>query len=101
MFRVSLCCAVAALVVMACGDDSPASTTSSTARDASVMDAADAPSREDSSSAKKSEGDEAADEKGPAKFFTEPVAEGYQRFEPPALEVGPGESYDWAQWVGG
>jgi hypothetical protein len=34
-------------------------------------------------------------------FRTDPVAEGYQRFEPPAVELDPGESHDWAQWVGG
>lgn len=34
-------------------------------------------------------------------FRTEPVPPGYQRFEPPAVELDPGESHDWAQWVGG
>ncbi|HET8936722.1 MAG TPA: hypothetical protein VFN67_24935 [Polyangiales bacterium] len=34
-------------------------------------------------------------------FRTEPVPEGYQRFEPPAVELDPGDSHDWAQWVGG
>ncbi|MET0387337.1 MAG: hypothetical protein ABW321_15320, partial [Polyangiales bacterium] len=34
-------------------------------------------------------------------FRTEPVMEGYQRFEPPAIELKPGDSDDWAQWIGG
>ena len=34
-------------------------------------------------------------------FRTEPVKPGYLRFEPPALEVPPGGSEDWAQFVGG
>ena len=34
-------------------------------------------------------------------FLTEPVKPGYQRFEPPAIDVPVGGSEDWAQWVGG
>jgi len=34
-------------------------------------------------------------------FRTEPVKPGYLRFEPPALEVAPGGSENWAQFVGG
>jgi hypothetical protein len=34
-------------------------------------------------------------------FRTEPVKPGYLRFEPPALEVPPGGSENWAQFVGG
>ena len=34
-------------------------------------------------------------------FRTEPVKPGYQRFDPPAIEVPVGASEDWAQFVGG
>ena len=34
-------------------------------------------------------------------FKVPPLAAGYQRFEPPPIDVKPGESEDWAQWVGG
>lgn len=37
----------------------------------------------------------------PKEFHTEPVKPGYLRFEPPAIEVLPGASDDWAQFVGG
>lgn len=30
-----------------------------------------------------------------------PLEDGFVRYETPAVEVGPGESDDWAQWVGG
>lgn len=34
-------------------------------------------------------------------FRTDPVPEGYLRFEPPAIELDSGDSNDWAQFVGG
>jgi hypothetical protein len=103
------------LSVVGCGDDSVSNPTPKTERDGSTDAAEAASSQKESSSTQpesQSAGDEAAQKKdaqkggegeqaGPAKFYTEPVAEGYQRFEPPAIEVEPGDSDDWAQWVGG
>lgn len=34
-------------------------------------------------------------------FHAPPLEPGYQRYEPPPIDVGVGESNDWAQWVGG
>lgn len=90
--------------LLACADAADPSPEPDAGRDASidaapeVMDATNVAEPEQEPQAPVGKTEEHA---GPAKFYTEPVAEGYQRFEPPAIEVDPGESYDWAQWVGG
>lgn len=95
------------LGAVACNNPAPASLSKSAEPTATTQAAAGAQAAEAGAAAPAAKA-EVANTEAPAtasatahEFRTDPVPEGYQRFEPPAVELDPGDSHDWAQWVGG
>lgn len=82
-------------------DATGASSASRTQPQAGAAAPADTVTSSQSPAAAAADAPGATAESASREFHTPPVPEGYQRFEPPAIEVPAGGSDDWAQFVGG